>query len=322
MTPETFRNFILKLEENKLIESPLSTVIIGQMDSGGIYPRGNRAPNGVIFDWRTNKIYYDESFILTAIDNISTGIKNFLAKNVLLKNEKDILKRMMGENIGKVLATILYSGIHAYNAHQRGSLINYESNDTFYKNFFFKLLYEFTQLSTMSKMLASLWYKRYLNIILEYFEIPMLQGMSKINKNTINTVIYLFNEIYKDTLEYLNQHDIDQPSLDSYKEWFDTFIKEFIICVRNQNHRLKIFNQEFLDRYEFKVLSIKSLDTSYSLISTVKVVDFRYPVPIFRELFVTSEPMAQYIYALSINAKLLADPNIQTICARGISFLS
>jgi len=322
LTPETFKNFVLKLENNKLIESPLSTVIIGQMESGGISPRSNRAPNGVIYDWRNNKIYYDESFITTAIDNISTDIKNYLSKKILRKDEKSLLQRMLKEHIGKFFATILYNGIHAYNANQRGALITYESNDTFYRTFFNRLLFDYTKSSTISRLVVSLWYRRYLNIILEHFEIPMLQGITRINNNTIGRVNYLFTEIYKDTLEYLNQYDIDQPTLDIYRDWFGLFIKEFVICAKNQNHRLTTFNQDFLDQYNFKVLTYKSLDDAYRSISIVNVLESRYPVPIFRELFVTSEPMAQYIYALSLNNKLNVDTNIQNICARGISFLT
>ncbi len=318
---DAFKSFILRLEDNKLIEPVLSSVILGQIDAGGIAPHRNTAPNGVIFDWKTNKIYYDEIVFANVASRLSSRIKNMLDKSIFNKKEKDILTRMMEEDIGKLLATLLYSGIHSYNKNQRGSLIDYDKNRRFYGAFFYQSVYEGTgNLTTVSRKVASLWYRKYLQLALEYFEIPMYHGIP-ISEKSLKQITYNLVQLHDEIYNRLEKYDIDQPSLDSYNEWFERFIYEFKICLKNQDHRIIGFGPKFLEKYEFKVLTFDCLDKAYNRISPVETAKIRYPVPIFRELFITAEPMAQYIYSLSLSGKLTADPEIQRLCARGLSFL-
>lgn len=319
---ETFKSYVLRLEDNELIDPVLSNVIVGQIDAGGIKPHRNTAPNGVIFDWKTNTIYYDEVIFANVVSNFTTRIKNMLDKQLFMKDDKNILRRMMGEDIGKLLATLLYNGMHCYNKNQRGTLIDFEKNRRFYGAFFYRSMYEGTgELTTISRKAASLWYRQYLQLILEYFEIPMYHGVF-VSEETVKQIVGAFVQIHDEIYHRLEKYDIDQPSLDGYKEWFEKFIEEFKICIKNQDHRILGFGPKFLEKYEFKTLTFSCLDNAYNRISPVSTAKIRYPVPIFRELFITAEPMAQYIYSLSISGKLTADPEIQRLCARGLSFLS
>jgi hypothetical protein len=319
---DSFKSFILKLEDNDLIAPALSNVILGQIDSGGIASHRNSAPNGVIYDWKTNRIYYDEIVFANVVSSLYTKFKNAIDIHIKLKDEKAVLERMMTEDMGRLLATLLYSGIHAYNKNQRGALTEYDSNRRFYGGFFYRSVYEVSDnLTTLGRKVAALWYRKYIQLILEMFEIPSYHGQT-ISDKQLKNFKFALTEIKDDIYNRLEYYNFDQPSLDSFSKWFGIFMKEFDICAQNQDHRIVNFNQKLLDSHDFEALTFSCLQNAYDRISPVNTAELRYPVPIFRELFITAEPMAQYIYSLSLSKKLKADNEIQYICARGMSFLN
>lgn len=308
--------------KHKILNSSLIDIIKGQMMSGGI-------TLDLITADKTNHVKYDmNKNIIQISDPIFHKIylhfkAMYPARVVAGKHHIEGLEK---NPFALLLGTILYFSIYAYNKHQRGALLHNEITRQWYSEFMYRSIFEGTgKLTTISRKAASMWGSVLMKIILEYIEIPIYNNVifTERDLKTFKGIIINQNNNIFSKLEYF---DFDQVNLDAYSEWFGKFLNEYIKLFDMQHRRVGGEDKPFDHDYIFKkmrldIFTFSSLDTAYGRNAMAPVMKLRLPSPPFRELFILSEPLAQFIYTHTINGKAKHFQDIQEICARGLSFL-
>ncbi len=321
-----FVALLRKMSEQNIILPVLVDVLESQLREGNIIADSfsfKTIPFGVYYDIDKNKILISSVAIETILQsNTIDRIMAYLKNKTGLMSDKSYIKSLARSNIGLFIGAILYYGIHIYNRYNRGSVANNTATKRWYIEFFYRNLYYYSnQLTTMPRQAATLLYYPYTLLVFEQFEIPMYKNIF-FSESRIKKILSTFSNYNKTEIEpKLTQMGLDQPSLDIYHTWFIEFIKTLNTLFYNQDKRINNFSQEMLDENEITALSFKALQDAYDVINVSDVVKYRFPTPILRELFVTSEPLAQSLFGEYINGKLSGYEEWQKISARGISLL-
>jgi len=320
-----FIDTIKKLSEHDIILPVLADVIEGQILNGGIEFTGSvfsgNATHGVVYNRGKNKLYVNGARLADML--VSSHFRN-MWNTLLLKNDKKKVKNLIKKSdFGEILATMLYFAMHIYSRYNRGVFLKDEATRRWYTEYFYRCIYDTTdQLTKVSRKAASLWAYPYMEMALEYFEIPTNHGKVYDNSD-LKKINYMLYKYHKNEIMYrLERSQIDQPAIDAYEDWFKGFQQELTYCFLNQRHRLIITQKYVEDDEEYKILTWDALNRAYERINSVNVVDKRIASPYMRELFITAEPLAQSIYATSLECKLQGYEEWQKMCARGISLLS
>lgn len=321
-----FVTLLRSMSEHDIILPVLVDVIEGQLVEGNIVVDSfslKTAPFGVFYDMDSNKILLNAVSIESLLQsNTITRLINYLKNKTGLMSDKSYIKGLSKSNLGLFIGAILYYGIHIYNRFNRGELIKNASTKRWYIEFLYRNIYYYSgQLTTMPRQAAMLLYYPYMWLIFEQFEMPMYRNLS-FTEDRINKILGTFSNYNKLEIEpKLAQMGLDQPSLDIYHKWFIDFNKTLKILFYNQNKRIANLSQDILDENEIEILKFDALQNAYDVINTSDVVSYRFPTPIFRELFVTSEPLAQSLFGVYIDGKVAGHEDWQKISARGISLL-
>jgi len=304
----------------------LADVIEGQMSVGSIVldkMMFRRPPFGVYYDIKKNKLFVDPVHVEAIFQDMwfMRALSN-LKSIVGAESDVSIIKKLAKSKMGCVLGAILYHGVHVFARTNRGVLINNELIRKWYNEMFYRSVFFGTdQLTTISRTASTLWAYPYTKLVLELFELPMYHNAT-FSKSDIQRIIGLLNKYNKENvLPRMSSMNVDQPGIDAYNEWFRMFCEELTTCFFNQKYRIPLLDDYFFEKNNFKVLNMEVLKAAYSINSTVNVMAFRFPAPIFRELFVTSEPLAQTVFSTFVEAKLNNYPDWQKVCARGLSLL-
>lgn len=317
-------SLIHKMAEIGFILPVLADVIEGQMSVGGIVldkMMFRRPPFGVYYNLKENRLYVDPVHVEAIFQDmwLSRALTN--VKGLVGRGDSDI-KKLSKSKLGNVLGAILYHGIHVYSRINRGALLNDEFSKRWYNEMFYRSIYFGTdQLTTISRASAVMWTYPYMKLVLELFELPMYHN-AVFSKRDVQRIVGILNNYNKtNILPMMSKANIDQPGIDAYNEWFRVFCEELTTCFFNQSYRIPMLDDYFFEKNNFKVLNMNVLKYPYSANSTVDVMAYRFPAPIFRELFVTSEPLSQTIFATFVDGKLNNYPDWQKVCARGLSLL-
>jgi hypothetical protein len=331
-----FVSLLRKLSEHEIILPLLADIIEGQIQEGNIKVDSynfRRSPYGIHYDLDKNIV------IISPITIDSIMYTNFTQQLwAWVKNQTGILKdskyakELSKSRLGLLIGTLLYHGIHIFNRHNRGELIKHPDTKRWYLEFIFRCIYYFSDgLTTMPRNAALKLYYPYLWLVFERFESPMYHNQSLSDSKIDNILGSFFNYSKTDIYPSLAQSGLDQPSLDIYQEWIIEFSKNLKLLFYSQHMRLDQMTQDFLDNQrtggrekEIKLINavnVKALQDAYNIINTVDVLEKRFPAPPMRELFITSEPLAQSLFAEYVSGKTSGYEDWQKISARGLSFL-
>lgn len=316
-----------KMAEHEIILPVLGDVIEGQLREKNIEIstfKLNSAPFGVEYDMDKNKIYINGAQVESILQSsmVDRFLKYIQNKANILSDTKYIAS-LAKSNLGVLIGCLLYYGTHAFNKNQRGQLVNYVDTKKWYLDFLYRSIYFFenNQLTTISRLAAVKLYYPYMWLIFEQFEVPMYNNVY-FSESTIKKILGIFsNYNSKEVLPHLIRINLDQPTLDVYSDWFEAFLDAVKIFFYNQNKRRAYIDQDMLDDEDITGVSIQALNSAYNTINTTDITKYRYPAPIFRELFVTSEPLAQSIFATYLDGKISGYEEWQKISARGLSLL-
>lgn len=321
-----FVHLLRKMSEHELILPVLADVIEAQFTERNIQVSSTlfkRSPFGVHYNIDKNIILIDP-ITMESLFRLKPITRFFskVATMVGFKTDKKHTELLVKSNMGIFIGAILYNGIHIYNRYNRGELIKHKDTKRWYLEFIYRNLYYYTnQLTTMPRQAAVLLYYPYLWLIFEQFELPMYHNIP-LSPKKIKQTLGMFSNFNKTEVEpKLASLGLDQPTLDLYHEWFIEFTKDFTTMFYNQKTRRGIVSQEDLDDNDIKGLYYKALEDSYNVINVVDVLKTKFPSPIFRELFITSEPLAQSLFSEFLHGKASGYEEWQKISVRGLSLL-
>ena len=263
----------------------------------------------------------------------------------VLKDEKGRFDSIYKNEFADIMSGLFYYGIHSYNIRNRGVLIKDQLTLTWYKNFFHSLIVSFTprinknninafpsRMNTaLAKQVSELIYRPFLQVIFQYYENLTYKGVS-FDEGQEKRLDFMFTQLNQQIVEQLNTWNYSNVDIDTYKNWFSSFIKDFKRCFKNNDTIILKQNQDFMDIQEFDALNLRSLQNAYYYVKpymaeNVKDLEIglkhRYPAPPFRELYSLAEPLAQ---TLAVGAyetkKLKSAEDLQTLAARGLATLS
>ena len=320
-------SLLQKMSEHDIILPVLADVLEGQLREKNIEisTMRLRAPYGVDYDIDKNKIYISAMHIESLLQ--SSVIRRFfkyVQNKAKILSDASYVNSLTKSNLGVLICCLLYYGMHVFNRYQRGQLIAGVETKKWYLEFLYRNIYNYenNQLTTISRLASTMLYYPYMWLIYEQFEIPMYNNVY-FSEKTINKIIGVFaNYNGSEVVPYLTKNNIDQPTLDLYDEWFGNFLGDLKRLFYSQTKRMPVINQEILNDNDVVSLTMDALERAYGSINTTRdVLQYRYPVPLFREMFVTSEPLAQSIFATYLDGKISGYEDWQKMSARGLSLL-
>lgn len=308
-------DYILKFSENELMLPVLANAMASQIGNGIIVRKfpfwKNKIP--ATFDLAKNVVYLNKAFI-PATQALFQSIDPFHKDS---KKYKTIFKGPMGVLIGG----LCYFGIHLYNIKNRGILIKEQDNQTWYKNMFFKTIFDYTNLSTLSRKAADMWAVPFMNIVLNYFEVRSYSNVD-FTKKQKGQLDYMFNQFHLKVISELRDWNFDDQSIASYNEWFIQYMKEFDIIFKNRGTVVLEFDDEFMNFQEFEALNLPAMTFAYKVLSSRSSIETdRFPAAPFKELYNTAEPFAQVINSLVKQNKLQDSEKFQILASRGLAYL-
>lgn len=321
-----FISLLRKLSEQNIVLPVLADIIEGQIQEGNIQVDAynfKKSPFGIYYNLDENKIIINPITIDSIVQsNLAKQLLNFTKNKIGIMKDSSYVKGLSRSHLGILIGTLLYHGIHIYNRHNRGDLIKYPATKKWYLEFIFRCIYYFSNgLTTMPRQAAMKIYFPYLWLIFEKFEVPMYHNLSLSDKKIENILGNFLNFSKTEIYPKLAESGLDQPSLDVYSEWLILFSKELKIIFYNQDNRISTVSEDVFKENELKAFSFKAIQDAYSLINTTDVLKFRFPSPFLRELFITSEPLAQSLFAEYLDGKASGYEEWQKISARGLSLL-
>lgn len=330
-------NIINILEDMGIYIPILADYLRGLIQSGNIHlvNKSLHKTSGVMYNIKSNSIELDSYVILTAIAKLKVGFGNFSE----LQKQNSIL----GGDIGICLAGILYQSIYVYNRFNRGAVIGFDITKRFYGEFIYRSIYGVIgERTTVARRAASVIYQPLMQMILELQEIPFYYGIDSDDKALSKKIKKKLGEMLLEVQTKLEETEIDQPSIDAFTVWFTSFAKDYLFLTQAQKKVLDTsIDQDDIDDANIKTFKIFDLTTAYSKafpqFNKTLFENRKYPSPLFRELYITAEPLAQIVYNMSLTKpqslsnlwkkeklvpKIKSFPEIQQVCAKGLSFLN
>lgn len=315
---------------NNLILPVLAETIIGALETEGIiFQTISKHNDGVGYNRRKNKIILDPLYFKTRIfsQTILSNLFPVISAVEKLKfidltdSEKEAYKSIML----KPISVILYYAIHIFNRFRPGMLLINKDIINWYNEFFYHSLYENTEhLTLISRYFAVPFSRMYVKYANTEFDQPLNTGSLFSNEDVkkIKGVLpYNFLQIYNN-IENMNGVD-DEESLTAVKEWFGCFIKELLKCFYNQSKNIS-YDDDLTERLEFKALTHNALISAYSKSCRTLLKAQDVPAinnPLFRELFITAEPLAQSLCLVYRGGKGASFEDWQSIAAKGLTLL-
>lgn len=340
-----FFNILSIYEESDIFIPVLLDYLRGHVRAGNITLVNKNLDkyNGVRYNIKDNVIEIDSYDMTGLISKLKSGI---LANLSPLQKQNAII----GGPFGRCIAGILYYSIYVYNRFNRGAVIGLDITKRYYGELLYRSMYKtIGERTTVARRAASVSYQMILQMILELSEIPYFYDISPDTKQLIKKVKFTLNNIKLTIIDKLEETDIDQPSIDDFSAWFDSFSSDYEIFAGLQGEILtEPLTDDDIENYNYHNPGhpIQTLSTGHIIDAYRKAIPMmpvnnffalRYPAPAFRELFITAEPIAQIVYHLSqtkpygamvawkrekLSPKIKNATDLQQICAKGLSFLN
>lgn len=288
----------------------------------------------VVYDKENNKIYINYSFI-----DITTPI---VKKLNIFNTEKDNFKSILKKEYADILSGLLYYAIHSYNIHNRCILAKNPITLNWYKQFFYMLFYTFkdpedknifvNRVNTVTaKQFAELFYRPYLQIILQYYEAVANKGLH-FSEDQEKKLDFMFNQLKDQIKMKLSESGLSQFELEYYDKFYIRFLQDFNRCFRNNTTLVLRHDSHFMDIQDFNCLNLRSLTSAYyhtapymgmMVDDSDEGVKHKYPCPPFSELYNTSEVLAVTLgCGVYEYKKLKSVEDLQMLAVRGIALLT
>lgn len=322
----------------------LTDAVIGLVESGGIQILPHPyAVNGVYYSVKENKMYMDPKFVLST----STVGQARVFIQQAIKGEEDAIK-LLEKLVARMLAGASYFSMYLMGREQNSLFINIAETKKWYQDFFYASIFRLSDGRVASGLLgiddpipplfegqsplnegrthlsqyaSDFWARKYAMMMLETFELPIYNGTPFTKSDYKKVYAHLF-ELHTECMESLQKSDIyDDESLRGYSDWFKIFSKEYKTFFLNQYKRIRLTKNLFFAG-NFHSVDLDILSEAYLHIAVAAdTTKFRFPAPICRELFLSSEPIAQATNALILSGRIKTYPQYQKLAAQGLSYI-
>lgn len=284
----------------------------------------------VAYDMTNNKIYIN-------YDSISY-IMPMLKKVNPINSEKDNYKSIFKNEFIQIMSGILFYAIQSYNVHNRGALAKHEITLNWYKQFFYMLVYTFNKsdspiyvnvlTTSVAKRIAELFYRPYLQIVLQYFELLGYKGVT-FGEDQEKKLDFMFTQLKEQIKNELEKNGLAEFELSVFDSWFRSFITDFKVCFRNSDRIILKQDSHFMKIQEFKCLNLKSFQSAYygtapymPLMVDEDGVKNKWPTSAFLELINTGAVLSTVLSCGVYDYKKLRNvEDLQKLAARGIALL-